>query len=200
MADDGLPSLPPGVAVGIGVAILIADAVLIPGALFPQWGIYLDGFPVVVADNVLTFGFKKGARLSKYPQEKGAFATYNKVAIPGEPRLRYSTGGSIADRTTFLASIAPLIGDINLYDVVSPEAAYFSYNVINYDYDRHADNAGLIEVDVWLEEVVIAGSSSFSNTTNPADASQSNNGLQQSELPNVTIKPGNDNTNSVATQ
>ena len=174
---NGLPPLPFGVNVYVGVAILTADAISLPGSTPQQWGLYLDGEPVVVADNVLAFGFKKAARISKYPQEQGAFASYNKVATPAEPRLRYSTGGTLADRQAFLASIDALIGDLNLYDVVMPEMTYQNYNVVNYDFDRNADNAGLLEIDVWLEEIVVAGASTFSNTTSPSDSGQQNLGL-----------------------
>lgn len=177
--SNGLPQLPDGVNAFTAIALLTADAISLPSTLFPKWGIYLDGVPVVVADNVLTFGFKKGARISKYPQEQGAFASYNKVAVPAEPKLQYSTGGTLADRSAFLASIDPLVNDLNLYDVVTPEVTYSSYNVINYDYDRHADNAGLIAVDIWLEEVVVAGDSTFSNTTSPSDATQVDQGVLQ---------------------
>jgi hypothetical protein len=176
---DGLPDLPAGVNVFSDAVLLVADAVSLFSGVTPQWGIYLDGEPVVVADNVMAFGFKKSARISKYPQEQGAFASYNKVSVPGEPRLKFSTGGSVADRQAFLASIAPLIDDLNLYDVVTPEVTYSGYNVVNYDYPRTADKAGLITVDVWLEEVVVAGASEFSNTASPTDAGQTNNGLVQ---------------------
>lgn len=175
---DGLPALPDGVDVFSDIVLLVADAVT---SLFstPQWGIYLDGEPVVVADNVMTFGFKKSARISKYPQEQGAFASYNKVSVPAEPRLQYSTGGSVADRQAFLASVDPLVDDLNLYDVVTPEMTYSGYNVIDYDFPRTADKAGLITVDIRMEQIRIAGASTFSNTASPTDASQTNNGLVQ---------------------
>lgn len=176
---NGLPALPDGVSVFSDAVLLIEDAVSLFFSAAPQWGIFLDGQPVVVSDNVVSFGFKKSARISKYPQEQGAFASYNKVSVPAEPRLKFSTGGSSADRQAFLASIAPLIEDLNLYDVVTPEVTYSGYNVVNYDYPRTANAAGLITVDVWLEEIVVAGASEFSNTTSPTDASQTNNGLVQ---------------------
>lgn len=176
---NGLPALPDGVSVFSDAVLLIEDAVSLFFSAAPQWGIFLDGEPVVVSDNVVSFGFKKSARISKYPQEQGAFASYNKVSVPAEPRLKFSTGGSSADRQAFLASIAPLIEDLNLYDVVTPEVTYSGYNVVNYDYPRTANAAGLITVDVWLEEIVVAGASEFSNTTSPTDASQTNNGLVQ---------------------
>jgi hypothetical protein len=192
---DGLPALPSSVTTFANLVLLASDIVFAISEVPQEWGIFLDGVPVVVADNVIAFGFKQNARLSKYPQEQGAFASYNKVATPAEPRLQFSTGGSVTDRQAFLDSIAPLIFDLNLYDVVTPEATYSGYNVINYDYSRTADNAGLITVDVWLEEVVIAGASEFSNTTSPTDASQKNNGLAQGtvtrgpDLPNISGPP-----------
>ena len=184
---NGLPPLPPSVNIFTNVVLLIADAVTQPSQVTPQWGIFLDGDPVVVSDNVLTFGFKKSARISKYTQEQGAFASYNKVSTPAEPRLRFSTGGSDIDRLNFVESIAPLIGDLNLYDVVMPEMTYSSYNVVNYDFDRNAENVGLLEIDVWLEEVVVAGASTFSNTANASDSPQTNNGqVSASSLGTVT--------------
>jgi hypothetical protein len=176
---DGLPALPASVTTFANLALLVADVIFAISEVPQQWGIFLDGVPGVAADNVIAFGFKQSARLSKYPQEQGAFASYNKVLTPAEPRLQFSTGGSVTDRQAFLESIAPLIFDLNLYDIVTPEATYSGYNVINYDYSRNADNAGLITVDVWLEEVVIAGASEFSNTQAPTDSAQANNGLVQ---------------------
>lgn len=191
---NGLPPLPVGVNIFTDVVLLTADAVTQPNQVTPQWGIFLDGEPVVVADNVLTFGFRKSARVSKYPQEQGAFASYNKVPTPAEPRLRFSTGGSNIDRLNFVQSIEPLIGDLNLYDVVMPEMTYSSYNVINYDFDRTAENVGLLEIDVWLEEIVVAGASTFSNTTSPTDSPQVNNG----QVSATSISgPGNITTSSL---
>jgi hypothetical protein len=179
MAIPGLPPLPAGVNVITNAVLLVADAISIGPSADPQWGIFLNGVAVVVSDNVTAFSFKKSSRLSKYPQEQGAFATYNKVAIPFEPKIRFSTGGSIADKQAFIASIDAISGDTNLYDVITPEVTYSSCNVIDYDYDRAHGNAGLLEIEVMLEQVVIAGASTFSNTASPTDAAQVNNGLVQ---------------------
>jgi hypothetical protein len=190
---SGLPPLPPGVSVFSGEDLLSSDSVASVGASTSKWGIFLNGQPVVVADNVLTFGFKRGARISKYPQEQGAFASYNKVSVPATPRIRYSTGGSASARQAFLASIDPLVDDLNLYDVVTPEVTYSGYSVVDYEYPRSADNYGLIYVDVLMEQVVIAGQSQFSNTQAPSDSAQVDNGLVQPgsvargpDLPNIS--------------
>lgn len=190
MASNGLPALPAGVNVFTDAVLLVADA--ISGSIFaaPQWGIFLDGETVVVADNVTAFNFKKSSRISKYPQEQGAFASYNKVTVPFEPKIKFSTGGSIADKANFIASVDAISGDLNLYTVITPEVSYPSCNVIDYDYDRNHGNAGLLEIEVWLEQVVIAGASTFSNTASPTDAAQVNNGLvQPGSASQVTISP-----------
>ena len=190
----GLPALPSGVNIFDQAVLAVAD-IAISLFLTPQqqWGIFLDGAPVILADNVVKLEYRQGWRLSKYPQEEGAFATYNKVALPFEATVRFSTGGSPADRQSFLDSIAAIAGDLNLYDVVSPEQIYSSCNVIDYELVRSADSGvGLIAVDVKLEQVIISGAASFSNTQSPGAASQTNNGLVQGsvergpDLPNIS--------------
>jgi hypothetical protein len=176
---SGLPALPAGVNVFSGAVLLVADAISIAPTSVSQWGIFLDGEAVVVADNVTAFSFKKSSRISKYPQEQGAFASYNKVAVPFEPKIKFSTGGSIEDKANFIASVDAISGDLNLYTVVTPEVSYASCNVVDYDYDRNHGNAGLLEIDVWLEQVVIAGTSTFSNTASPTDATQQQGGIVQ---------------------
>jgi hypothetical protein len=179
MASNGLPALPAGVSVFADAVLLVADAISVSILSAPQWGIFLDGEAVIVADNVTGFAFKKSSRISKYPQEGGAFASYNKVSVPFEPKIKFSTGGSVADKTDFIASVDAISGDLNFYTVITPEVSYPSCNVIDYDYDRNHGNAGLLEIDVWLEQVVVAGASTFSNTSSPTDAAQTNNGLVQ---------------------
>lgn len=191
MGENGLPDLPDSVSVGITGALMIADAIGLINSNIQQWGIFLDGEAVVLADNVVSFEFDGEYRLSKYPQEQGAFATYNKVATPITSVFRFSAGGSLANRTAFLASIEAIAGDLNLYDVVTPEAVYNSYNIVKRGYRRVADEANLITVDVRMEQVVIAGASSFSNTASPSDTTQQNNGLVQGN-PSGTVTRGAD--------
>jgi hypothetical protein len=180
MANNGLPALPAGVNVFLADAVLlVADAFLLAPTIAPQWGIFLNGEPVVVADSVSAFSFKKSSRISKYPQEQGAFSSFNKVTVPFEPKIKFSTGGSVADKAAFIASIDAISGDLNLYTIVTPEVFYASCNVTSYDYNRAHGNAGLLEIDVWLEQIMIAGASTFSNTKSPTDAAQSNGGLVQ---------------------
>lgn len=182
---DGLPALAADVNVFEDVALLVADAIGVLSFNLPQWGIFLDGEPVVLADNVISFDYSGSSRISKYPQEQGAFASYNKVTNPAEPVLKFSCGGSLARRTAFINSVDAISGDLNLYDIVTPEKVYSGYNVIRDGYPRTAEEANLITIEIRLEQVVIAGASSFSNTSNPNDSAQVNNGLQQPQTQTV---------------
>lgn len=177
----GLPALPAGVSIFSAAVLLEADVISSLFAFPQQWGIFLDGEPVVVADTVLTMEYRQDWRLSKYTQEQGAFATYNKVSEPFEAKLRFSTGGQLPDRQAMLASIKAIAGDLNLYDVVTPEDIYLGCNVTHFDLKRTGDDVGLLKVDVWLEEVRVVGDATFSNTKSPGSASQSDNGLVQGQ-------------------
>lgn len=182
---DGIPSLPDDVAVFTNVVLLVADALSTINLSVPQWGIFLDGEPVVLADNVISFEWSSSSRVSKYPQEQGAFASYNKVTVPAEPRLKFSRGGSVSDRQDFIQSVQAIADDLNLYDIVTPEVVYSGYNVVKTGYPRTAEAAGIVSIDVFLEQIVIAGASTFSNTQNPSDAGQQNNGLVQPDTTTV---------------
>jgi hypothetical protein len=194
--DDGLPFLPSGVDVFTDVVLAIADAIdLFLFGARSQWGIYLDGVPVVLADNVMKMGFRQDWRISTTPQEQGAFASYNKVATPFEVKFTFSTGGSVARREAFLQSIADIAGDTNLYEVVTPEKVYFDCNITHQEYDRDSQKAGMVNVDVWLQEIRETGAATFSNTKSPAGASQENQGLVQPinrgpDLPDLSVKGG----------
>lgn len=194
--SGGLPILPPSVNVFSQATLLVADvvqAVQIAANFlgFRQWGVFLDGAPVIVADNVLSVEFDQGWRLSKYPQQGGAFADYNKVATPFEIKVRFSAGGSQANRATLLETAALIAGDTNLYDVVTPEMTYENCNVVRQSYTRDAPRAGMVILELVLEQVVPAGASTFTNTQSPSGAAPVSSGLVQggSGPANVTIRP-----------
>lgn len=175
-------------AVG-ALELLTSDAPGLLGlVLGPQWGIFQGGAPIVVADTVLTVGYKQSWALSDYPVEEGAFETYDKVQIPYDARFRFASGGSAIDRQALLDSIAAIAGDLNLYDVVTPEAVYINANITNYEYQRRATNGlGLLTVDVWALEVRVATSApgSLSNAASPNDAPQTNGGTVQPTAPSA---------------
>ena len=144
-----------------------------------QWGIYQGGAPIIVADTILGVEYRQDWQLSNYPQEQGAFASYNKVQVPYDARVRMASG---AQRGAMLASIADIAGTTDLYDVVTPDATYPNCNITHYDYRRTASNGvSMIVVDIWLLEVrpldPNAGNPSTANAKSPSAAPQDNSGL-----------------------
>jgi hypothetical protein len=178
----GVPALARDPTAAIqNIVLLMQDAPISFGApLGDQWGIFLNGAPVVQADCVVSFSYKQDWAIADYQVEQGGFESYDKVERPFDVRVRYSAGGDDANRQALLDSIAAIADDLNFYDVATPETTYSSANVQHYDYARTAVNGvGLLTVDVWLLEVRQTGTTTASGTatassgsiTSPQDAS-----------------------------
>ena len=170
------------------LVFLTADLVLsLVGFLFPvQWGIFLNGLPIIDADSVVSFEYKQEWTVSDFPLEQGAFQSYDKVQVPFDVRVRYATGGSQVDRQSFLDSIQAIAGSLLLFDVVTPEAIYNSVNITHWDYRRTSTNGvGLLVVDIWCVEVRVTAVTAFSNTNQPAGASPQPGGLVQPQPPSL---------------
>jgi hypothetical protein len=170
----GVPSVPRDPRATIGDFIeLVADAAGLIGFLgSQQWGIFLDGEPVVFADTVISVDYKQGWTNATYPLEQGAFETYDKVAHPFDVRVRLAAGGSLANRQAFLASLDEIGPSLDIYDVVTPEKVFTSVNVAHITYDRKADRGlGLIMADVFLEQIRVNATAQFSNTGTNGNAS-----------------------------
>ncbi len=174
----GVPALP-GYSNALGAVQLFADALgLFSGSIAPQWGLFQNGLPVILADSVISMNYKQGWSIADYQVEDGGFESYDKVENPFEVQLRFSRGGSEADRQAFLDSIAAIADDLNLYDVVTPEVVYTSVNISRYDYRRTSNNGnGLIVVDIWFLEIRVTAEAAFSSTApTGGNAAGTNNG------------------------
>lgn len=159
-----------------------------PGS--PQWGIYLNNVPVVLADNVLGVSYKKDYTLSDFPVEQGAFQTYDKVEVPFDARVTFSAGGSQQNRTAFLNSLSAIVGTLSLYSVNIPEGPILSCNVTHYDWDRTEDNggAGIIVAEVYLLQVRVTATAAFSQTGSAITNAQQPSGQSPVGGGNVTLQ------------
>ena len=179
MAIPNVPGVPPLASYAVDtIELLFADVL---SALFgfatPIWGIYLDGVPVIAADNQVDFNFNQDSPISTYPVEQGGFQSYDKVLLPSEIRCRFSAGGTEANRQEFLQSVEEVFNTIDLFDVVTPEVIYTAYNFTHRDFDRSADKgAGLIVMDLWLTEVRQTATAQYQNTQVPGVAGQQGQG------------------------
>lgn len=201
MSIPGLPSLSSGAAnlFVTQLVLLTADAILGLLGFQQQWGIFSNGAPVVEADNVVSFDFRQDFSISNYPVEQGSFASYNKVQHPQEMKFRFSTGGSNASRQAFINSIQAVIADTNLYDVVTPDAAYTNLNFTHWDYSRSADRGnGLLVIDVWCEEVRPASLATSTTTAAAATTGTTGNSTGGGQS-NVTITSLSNAQNPAAT-
>lgn len=185
---NGIPPLLNQIAnVTNTVQLLVADA-QIAFNLFsgPKWGIGQNGFFSIVPDSVLSVAVKRDWQLPNYPQEEGAFQSYNKVTMPFDARVSMSKGGSDADRAAFLATIDSMSESTELYDVVMPELIMQNANIVHYDYRRTSTNGiGLLTVDLWLLEIRVAPSPAFTNTAKPSGADAQQGGMVQPQNPAV---------------
>ena len=172
------------------VELLTADALSVVLGLFggPQWGIFLDGAPVIEADATISFDYKQDWEVSDYQQEQSAFATYNKVQRPFDVRVRLSQGGSVIDRQTFVNEVLAASNSLDLYDVVTPERTFTSCNIDHIDWHRSADHGvTLITADLWMLQVRVTASATFGPTAQPGGADPVSGGNVQTQTPSARV-------------
>jgi hypothetical protein len=164
-----------------GIVLLTQDiASFFAGTLLSTWGIFQNNVQVVAADNVVSFEYKQEWTISDYPVEGGGFQSYDKVQLPFDVRLEFSKGGSVSDRQTFINSINTIAGNLQFYDVYTPELQYTSVNIQRWEYSRKSDSKlGLVVIDVWLIQIRVTATTTFQNVANPASANQVSNGQTQ---------------------
>lgn len=187
MALFPISTLPTDLIAG-GPNILTRDLAAL-GILPPQWGIFSrGGASVVTADQVYSVDYRQEFSLPDYPQERGAFQTYNKVNTPQTVMLEFVSGGSFGNRQALLNSIAAIAGDLNQYDVVTPEKTYPSLNVEAVMYVRKGGaGGGMIKVGVRMLEIRNSAQQSLSNSTvSPSGSDTQSGGQVQTTAPSTT--------------
>ncbi|MEX3614387.1 MAG: hypothetical protein VB141_11690 [Burkholderia gladioli] len=141
--------------------------------LSTQWGVYdQDGSKALSPDTFLAVDYKNNSRVSSYPQEQGAFASYNKVQTPYDVRVRMAIGADLATRTAFLARCEAMLKSLDTFTVITPEATYQSATLENYEYRRETrDGTTLITVDLWFLEIRVAPAAQYSTPPGGTSAS-----------------------------
>jgi hypothetical protein len=140
----------------------------------PEWGIFdQNGSPILTADSVFGFEYTREHRISDYPQEKGAFESYNKVRVPYQAKLTFTITGSDGNRAQFFDALETAVASLDLVSVVTPEVSYASANVYRHTYKREAaSGAKLVKVDVWCEEVRVVSAAEESASGQPRNIKQ----------------------------
>jgi hypothetical protein len=131
------------------------------------------GLPNIVPTiaSTIEFDYSADSPISNYPQEQGAFQSYDKVQLPSEINLQLACSGSTSQRQAFLNTLEALRTSTQLVDIMTPEQVYSDYNLSHYDLKRSA-NSGvtMITANAKFELVPITasatpGSSTTSTTT-----------------------------------
>ena len=196
----GVPPLP-GYGPG-GIALLEADAIEVLAlglsAISPQWGIYLNGAPIIQPSSVLAstlslvapvaaplaaalgigfpifasfvdFEYKQDWTISDYTVEQGGFQSYNKVQIAFDVRVRVASGGTASQRQQFIDTVVIMANSLSLFDVVTPEGSYSSCSIAHCDFKRTAENGiTLIVFDIWFLEIRESATNTYGNASTPA--------------------------------
>lgn len=178
---NGVPVIQPATIVGN----------LIENALAPIGEIAsLIGAPniVPVTASTVDFEYAQDFPLSNYPQELGAFQSYNKVTLPFDVKLRLTAGGSVSARQNFLSTCLTIASSMALFDVVTPELVFPSVNCSHISWPRSAKRGNtLITVELYFEQINQINATNFSNTLSPTSQGQQSIGNVQPQTPNTTV-------------
>lgn len=201
--------------------LLLADTAALINLVSPsQWGIFLNGVPVIQPATALTqtlvqtlapiqavasllgasnlipvtastieFEFNQEWPLSNYPQEQGAFQSYNKVELPFDVKVKLSSGGQPATRQVFINTVLAIGRDLRLFDIQTPEMTFQSVNCTHIDWKRRAtDGVSLIKVDLWFQQIAESAAATFTNTQQPGNAGQQGIGVVQPQTPTPQVQ------------
>lgn len=168
---------------------LSQDSITVTAAAKNQWGIYTTaGALALEPDSISAIGYDAESRVADYPIEEGGFESYDKVALPFQNRVVMTKGGTLEQRRAFLKAVEELRGDLELYNVVTPEWTYLNVNIVRVGVDRNREQgAGLITVEVQLQEIRQNATASFSQTRDPASADPVSNGSVQAAATDAVV-------------
>lgn len=182
---DGVPPLQDSAAAPkSGQQVMTADSgqVVTVTASKASWGVFQNGKAIALADAVTSFEYMQDTRVSNFPQEDGAFQSYNKVGTPYESRVRLVKGGTEAQRKAFLDAIEKATSSTDTYDVVTPEKTYRNATLQKHSYRRTASaGATLVAVDLTLVQIRSTVAPRYTNAKTPSGADPKNVGTVQAQ-------------------
>ena len=171
-----------------------------------------DGSVALKPDTVQNFDFRVDSRISDFPVQGGAFASYNKVQMPFEirmtlvcsginllqqavPSIDFGPGAGLMSKQSFLSTLDTLRTTTALVSVVTPDATYNSCTLDRFDYARTAQHgATTLYVDAVFREIRQVGPSNsvvnglpfvFSNSDSAANPLSTGIVLPYNYIPNT---------------
>ena len=163
MGFPNYPGVPPLQSATVAAAALVVTPALTNLLdLFAQnWGIFsqpvtanAQSVQVIVPDNFLELDYVNSSSIPTFPQEQGAFASYNKVQNPRSHTVTMSKGGSKKDMADFVATLETLESSLDLFTIVTPNKSYINANIDKCEYHRTAvSGAGMIIATLHFTEI-----------------------------------------------
>jgi hypothetical protein len=152
------------------------------------WGIFSDTNKLLLQpDNILSVKDDEKTKVSNFPVEEGAFASYNKVKEPFNVKVMMTKGGTSKEIEDFLSTVRILKNRTSkLVSVVTPEDVFLSATLEGFDYSRETGKGqNLIHVNCHFLEIrqVSTKYSSVSvsrpKAKNPSSSDKTNSGHVQ---------------------
>ena len=155
-----------------------------------EWGIYSQGGGLAITpDTFLGVECKNSFRVSNFPQEEGAFASYNKIATPYDIKATIAVSGFDSSKGDVLASTYEMLSGTDLYMVVTPDEVYDNATLVNYQYHRSSKHGvTLLVAELWFTEVRLVDGVSVREPSQTSSQSSSNGGTVQAQP--TTQSPG----------
>ena len=142
-----------------------------------DWGIF-GGDITIDPDSFVGIETKNSCRVSNFPQEKGGFASYNKVEVPNDISVQLAIGSDLGARSDFLDSLFESMKAIGTFTVATPEEVYEDMTLESYSYRRTSESGvTLIVADLLFKEIrIIAGDTTTQRTKAASGASSQSGG------------------------
>ncbi len=193
-----LPGVPQVVRSAAAVASEVILTTAIIGNILSQasvvvgvWGIFDSSDNLALApDSIREFNTRSEWRVANFPIQQGAFASYNKVAVPPEYLVQMVKGGALSDRQQFEAALDAVAASLALYTIVTPEKSYLNCNVTRFEKMRKgAPNAYFTVVDLFFIQIVqvTAQYSSTANASLPAALPNAPQGTISAQPPSPSV-------------
>lgn len=159
---------------------------------------------IIQPDTVPRFEFRNEVRVSDFPVQRGAFASYNSVQMPFEidmtlvcgginkftpnflaSQLGLNIGPEFMRKSDFLSTLEGMLSGVDLFKIVTPDEIYKNAKLEHFDYRRESSRgATILYVDCRFREIRQVGSANssvnglpFVNTSSPSAANPVNNGI-----------------------
>lgn len=184
--DPGVPALSSYAVTG---GVLLTEDLLSAafGRALNVWGVFFNGIPVLSYDSFARFGYRQDWKILSYPVEGGAFQNYDKVQLPAEIVIRLNTGGSTVARQAMLFTIDLQMSTIATYDIVTPEFIYTGYNFVSRSYDKEAESAGMVSIDLHFGQILQTATAQLQNVASAAFAGQNSSGITNANPVSPTL-------------